>query len=240
MPKRVYELMFNPGEVVEIRAIGGLKGRNKAWEGACFGAKGTVSGYFDNAEAFGASAKALDDAGAHGVYYTLNPCRPALIARAYNRLKANIHTTTDGEIELIRWLPIDLDPRRPTGISSSQAELDAAVSTAKLVAEHLEGDLKWARGLRAFSGNGYHLMYRLPDYRNSEEYIQKIRDILAYLSGKFTSDRVIIDEVVHNPARIWKCYGTHARKGDSIPERPHRVSRILSKEQKLADVEVTE
>jgi len=32
---------------------------------------------------------------------------------------------------------------------------------------------------------------------------------------------------VFNPARIWKLYGTVSRKGDSIPERPHRLARIL-------------
>ncbi len=30
-----------------------------------------------------------------------------------------------------------------------------------------------------------------------------------------------------NAARIWKAYGTVARKGDSILGRPHRISRIL-------------
>ena len=34
-----------------------------------------------------------------------------------------------------------------------------------------------------------------------------------------------------NAARIVKAYGTVARKGDDIPERPHRLSRILESRQ---------
>src|SRR5262249_8541637 len=33
---------------------------------------------------------------------------------------------------------------------------------------------------------------------------------------------------VFNAARIWKVYGTMACKGDNLPERPHRLSRLLA------------
>lgn len=35
------------------------------------------------------------------------------------------------------------------------------------------------------------------------------------------------DQTVFNPARLWKLYGTTARKGDDLPERPHRLARLL-------------
>jgi hypothetical protein len=38
---------------------------------------------------------------------------------------------------------------------------------------------------------------------------------------------VKVDVTCANAARIWKAYGTVARKGDSIPGRPHRRSQIL-------------
>jgi hypothetical protein len=38
---------------------------------------------------------------------------------------------------------------------------------------------------------------------------------------------VKIDQTVYNPARICKVPGTWARKGDDIPERPHRQSRLV-------------
>ena len=67
----MYDSFFHAGEVVEIRAID-VDGTGP-WKGR---ARGTVSGYFNNAKAFADAAKALDDAGAKGVYFTINPCNP--------------------------------------------------------------------------------------------------------------------------------------------------------------------
>lgn len=226
MPDRVwvYETFFNRGEVVEIRAIGGVRGKNKAWEGFAGGQKPVVSGYFDDAEAFKKAALALDAAGAHGVYYTLNPCKPELLSRAANRLKAGVNTTTDQDILCIRWIPIDLDPVRPSGISSSQPELDKAKAVAQTIAAWLEGEMMAPKGFRAFSGNGYHILYRLQDRPNEPVTVDKIRKWLLVLASKFGTEEVQVDTAVFNPARIWKLYGTTARKGDSTEERPHRKS----------------
>lgn len=78
-----FKLLFAPGEVVEIRALG-VQGKNAAWEGY---AKGTIFGYFDNPKAFAKAAAALEKAKARGIYFTLNPVNPDLLARAVNRLK---------------------------------------------------------------------------------------------------------------------------------------------------------
>ena len=53
---RVYETFFEPGEVTEIRGIGLYE--KGPWIGY---AKGTVSGYFDNAEDFAEAAQELDN-----------------------------------------------------------------------------------------------------------------------------------------------------------------------------------
>jgi hypothetical protein len=114
--EQIYNLFFNPGEVTEIRAFGLSKG-SKAWEGGAGGA-GIVYGYFDNPKDF-AKAAAMEQAMAPGIYFTLNPVIPDLLARAANRLKAagtKSITTSDKDILCIRWLPIDLDPKRPAGI----------------------------------------------------------------------------------------------------------------------------
>jgi P4 family phage/plasmid primase-like protien len=234
------ELMFELSEVVEIRAIGGVSGKNKAWEGACYGAKGTVAGYFNDPDSFEECGRGADDAKAHGVYFTLNPCKPALLARAANRLKANINTTTDADILAIRWLPIDLDPKRPSGISSSAEELQTALDLAKRIAQWLEGELGFAKGIRAFSGNGYHLLYRLPDLPNVPETTVLLKKCLAALAAHFRSNEVEIDQKVFNPARIWKLYGTHARKGDNTKERPHRLSKLMVEAKRLADLGVVD
>lgn len=233
LPGRVYRTFFHDGEVVEIRAIGGVQGKNTAWAGYS-GGRGVVCGYFDSADSFETAALALDQAGARGVYFTLNPCTPSLLARAANRLVVSPkNSTTDQEIVCYRWLPIDLDPVRPAGISSSDDELAAAGDTAKKITAWLTQEFECPDPLKACSGNGYHIMYRLPDIPVTKESGTDIQTILKALQEQFGNDRVDIDTVVHNPSRIWKIYGTTARKGDSIKDRPHRRAYLFPGQPKL-------
>lgn len=61
------------------------------------------------------------------------------------------------------------------------------------------------------------------------ENVDLIRDALHALAHRWGDDQVGVDVTVFNPARIWKLYGTMARKGDSTPDRPHRKSYIQIK-----------
>ncbi|GAG95961.1 unnamed protein product, partial [marine sediment metagenome] len=201
MPHRVYEIFFNPGEVVEIRARG-LFGKNKAWEGYAR-KKDIVSGYFDNAGDFNSAALALENGKAKGTWFTLNPCKPALLARAKNRLIASPEaTTSDKDIQCLRWLPIDLDPVKPSEISATDDEIKPAEELGRNITEKLEReDFGFPRGIRAFSGNGYHILYRLSDLANNDKHRALIRKLVNALVVTFPSDKVNIDEKVYNPAR---------------------------------------
>ncbi len=242
----VYTQFFLPGDVVELRALG-LSGKNSAWEGFAGGNAGIVSGYFNDGDKLAAAAAALDRAGARGVYFTVNPCMPALISRAANRLicPKKDAITSDQHIDRLRWFLVDLDAwlldgsRRPSGISASNEEMAAVRIKAEEVAKYLEEEIGFARALRAMSGNGYHLNYRLPDLPNDDEHKTLIRDAMAALAEKF--GKVTIDVSVVNPARIWKYYSTTGRKGDSTPDRPHRVSYIHPDQPALlSDLPVTD
>lgn len=229
-----YRVFFAAGEVTEIRAYG-LKGRNKAWDGFA-GGPGIVFGYFDNAEAFGKAGDALEAAQGHGIYFTINPVLPDLLARAANHLKAadgKTPSTSDKEIHFVRWLPVDLDPIRPAGISSSDAELAEAVKLRDQIEKWMLDQFKWSAEVRAISGNGAHLCYRWTDTPltnkanpSEDPMVMQVRKGLAGIHATFKNEKVEIDQKVFNPSRIWKLYGTTARKGDSIPTRPHRKSYI--------------
>jgi len=225
---KVYDLFFQPGEVCEIRAYG-LSRASKDWEGWAGGA-GIVYGYFDNAAAFGQAAESLERHKAPGIYFTLNPVVPELLARAANRLRAadmKSPTTADDDILCLRWLPIDLDPKRPTGISSTDQEIEEAKKLARKIAAWLATRECVDDYHAGFSGNGIHLVYRLPDLVNSEESRELVRDLVIVLAARFTTAKVEVDQKVFNPARIWKLYGTTARKGDHTSARPHRKSYLL-------------
>jgi hypothetical protein len=232
--ENVYFRFFDKGEVVEIRGLG-LRGNNNAWEGWP-GGGGVVSGYFDNAVDFERASNSLDEAGARGVYFTLNPVIPDLLARRVNRLVASPKSTTDDtHILCLRWLPIDIDPVRPSDLSSSEDELKKAAEVARKITEWLEGEIGFKKGLRACSGNGYHLCYRLPDLPNDEAHRRLIQNGIRAIASRFTDAHVDIDVKVGNPARIWKCYGTVSRKGDHTETRPHRKSFLFEGQPKRLD-----
>jgi hypothetical protein len=226
---KVFEKFFRPGEVTEIRAFG-LDGRRKGvWEG--FAGGGIVYGYFDNADDFGRAAEALDKAKAEGVYFVLNPVDSALLARSCNRLKGfdrKMKLTSDKEVKCLRWLLVDLDPARPAGISSSEEELakakglQAEIRAWLVDSCHFEGP----KIVATMSGNGCHVLCRLPDWPNEQGYVDTLKSILDAIDEQFGGRDVDIDQVTFNPSRLCKVYGTVARKGDDIEARPHRWSYL--------------
>jgi hypothetical protein len=226
--QNVWNTFVNPGEVVEIR-IPKVYGKSPAW-GNEF-AKGTVSGYFDNHDAFCKAVKAADKTKHGGIYFNLQVIDPRLIGRAFNRIKPAEVTTSDQNVITYRWLPIDLDPVRPSGIASSDSELKAALELRDKVAQRIIKEYGFSKPIKAMSGNGAHLLFRLPDM-SVEQGKHFVYNILIVLAKEFDTDKVTIDTTVFNPARIWKLYGTTARKGDAVPAgpgreaRPHRMAYI--------------
>src|SRR5438552_13949417 len=187
----------------------------------------TVSGYYDDLKQL-ARDTALYDDHCKGIYITLNPVKEALKARSYNHVREGVKeddTTKDKHIARRVWLPIDFDADRASGISSSDKEHEAALARAAECRDWLR-EQGFSDPIWADSGNGGHLLYQI-DLPNDDAASQLIADFLKAVAARFSKDHVKVDTGIFNPARIWKLYGTMARKGDNIPERPHRRSAIL-------------
>ncbi|MFH1933308.1 MAG: hypothetical protein ABIN18_17165 [Pseudomonadota bacterium] len=229
--KEAFDLFAHPDEVMEVRILK-VWGKSAAWGGEF--AKGVASGYFDDHEPFCNAVKEADKVEHGGIYFTLQVIDPRLIARAFNRLKPSNLTTSDHNVLKYRWIPIDIDPVRPAGISASDSELASAMDTREKVAQFCSQELGLPPPLTAMSGNGAHLLYQLPDIQVNEQSRNFIENFIHFLADKFNTDRVTIDTSVFNPARIFKLYGTIARKGDPVPAgpgrdaRPHRMAYIDS------------
>lgn len=219
------QLFFPPGQVTELRAL--------AVSTADFRRPHVVSGYFDDVDALATAAVSISPF-AKGVYTVMNEVNPALIARAVNRIRPvnNEPLTGDNDILSRRWLLIDLDAVRPAGISATDVEHEAAIHRAEEIRCYLR-QIGFPEPVYADSGNGAHLDYlvNLPVKDNG-----LVASVLSALAGRFDDSAVKVDSTVHNPARIWKSIGTMARKGDSTPERPHRVARIIESPVKLTAV----
>lgn len=216
----IRRLRVDDEQVIELRALNVPRG---------YGRPVTCAGWFDDMDALAEHAARLDARGAPGVYVTLNPCNQALLARACNRvIDAPSATTTDRDIIRRAWLPIDFDPVRPAGISSSLSEVEAARMRAREVVEWLNRELDAKPEIWAFSGNGFHALYRI-DLPNDDESTAFVRNIITAASDQFSDDAVSIDKTVFNAGRIWKLYGTLTRKGENLERlgRVHRRACIL-------------
>jgi len=164
-----------------------------------------------------------------GVYWTLNPVHPDLISRRANRVafaERGFALTTDRDIVSRRWILVDVDPVRISGVSSTNEEKQAAEAIGKAVLSDMSSR-GWPAPIILDSGNGFHLLFRV-DLPNDEESARLVKNVLRALAHKFDSDRAKIDTGVFNAARICKFYGTFGRKGDDTPERPHRQAKPLS------------
>ena len=220
--KSVFEMFVHPDEVIELRVprfYGKVPGTTDTVRGA------TVTGVFDAHDLFCEALRALDQQRHDGAYVTLQVIDPRLIARSCNRVKVAGLTTADSNVLFYRWLPIDIDPARPSGISSSATELEKALALRDLVEAWIEQTLRLPSPIRAMSGNGAHLLYRLPDLPATKETQVFIKSTLEGLALRFNSDSVKIDTTVFNAGRVWKAYGSTSKKGDELPENEHREAR---------------
>ena len=218
-------LWFQAGDVFEVRVLDAVS--------ADYRREHIESGYFDY-EHISAVPEALKRLlSFRGVYVTVNPVNPDLLARAVNRLRpaGRNPTTADTDIVRRRWLLIDCDPKRAAGVSSSNSEHESALAKAREIRDGLSS-LGWPDPIMTDSGNGAQLMYRIDLPADDGELVRRVIGEIA----KASSEQVAIDTSVHNPARIWRLPGTMNCKGDSIPERPHRMARILEEPQDIVSV----
>jgi len=212
--ERAFSAFIAPGQVFEVRLLHHNRKRVDA-------------GYFDMPMHAATAIAALQDQYA-GIYFTPNPVDPDLAARSYNRISAwATLTTMDNHILKRTWLLIDIDPTRPTGISSTQQELENALKLGNTIASALEFGYNWPRPYINVSGNGCHLLYHI-DEPNNEDVRDAIQVFLKTLDGRFADLGCRVDTTTYNASRIFRVPGTYARKGDNIPTRPHRKAHVLA------------
>lgn len=234
--------------VVELCAACPNAGKGSGlWQGFAGGKEGLVMGWYDDPAKLAAQAAELDagwisrDGGAEypkAIYVTLNPCDSALLGRSANRLKTGLSRTSDKDVGRIYNILIDVDARRPSGVSASGPEKKLAVEVTKRVRHYLMDDCFWPAPLIADSGNGGHLIFkvRFPDDMPAPDCAVKVKALLQALDTKFRTLEVAedgrevevgVDTTVFNPSRLVKLWGTWARKGDPTRERPHRKSKVI-------------
>lgn len=208
---------FQPGDVFEIRVLDAVT--------RAYYRPHIESGYFDYDHISAIPGALAHISTAKGVYVTINPVKPELLNRAVNRVRpaGREPTTADSDIIQRRWLLIDCDAKRASGIPSSDTEHTLAMQKAEEIKNGF-ASMGWPQPVVTDSGNGAQLMYRIDLPTDDNGLVQEVLQNVAAVS----SDAVDVDITVHNPARIWRLPGTMNCKGDSTTDRPHRMAEIVS------------
>lgn len=217
--RKTIALMKPDGQLFEVRLI--------------FNNKAMFSGYFTGADELISAFRELNVQGECNVYITLNSINPA----CYDRQQKNTFcknakiTTSDNDIVGYDWLMIDLDPKRPSGTSSTDEELQEAKELGNKVFQFMR-NLGFSKPLFANSGNGVHLLYKIR-LKNTKENQELIKKCLKTLGMLFTSAKIDLDLTNFNPSRICKLYGTKAQKGANSETRSHRMSFVIGEPEEI-------
>jgi hypothetical protein len=222
-----------PGDLTELRIIDAIDDPKYPPH--------TRSGYFDTDHLGELARLALYWTGkAEGVYATMNPPLPDLLARAKNRArkltKKDSRTTEDAEVARRVGIVVDADPirycrgvRLEGKFSTTDEEKARGWDRITAILDDLTGR-GWPMPIVADSGNSYHLRYAIDLPADDGGLVQKV---LKALAARYTDEWVDIDVKMFNASRISKLYWTMARKGDHTDARPHRQSRTISMPDRL-------
>ena len=222
------QLMHQVGDVFEVRSIECPDRRGGQF-------RSTVSGYFDDVGKAVEAICKIESREPPAVYITLNPVNRDLLARCANRIQNKAkNTSSDADVVSRRWLLIDIDPKRPAGISATDSEVAHATAVSDAIQSELRS-LGWPEPLQGMSGNGRYLVYRI-ELPNDDASRDLVRDVLQGLAHRHNTEHAEVDCKTFNASRICKVLGTWARKGDSLSERPHRKSWFIYQDKPMGVV----
>lgn len=219
--RRWWDIFKAPNRLTEVRIIG----------------KVTYSGYFSDVETMLSEIKRFDGMG--GIYATINELDGSLSGReqAGCIIKSPKTSTSDKEVTERRFILLDFDPERTAGINATDAEVKLAEGTMRDVYRYLR-DQGFSAPVVAFSGNGYHLYYKitLPNTDESTSLIKRFINVLDMMFGDVKT--VKVDTSVFNASRIAKIIGTQSYKGRSTKDRPQRLSYFVHVPDKIEETGV--
>ena len=161
------------------------------------------------------------------LYMTLHEVQQdAMCLHDYGKVQQSGCCVKDKDIDHYQWLYIDIDPKRPSGMQATDDEPEHAETVEDQLTEYLRNN-EFPDPINAFTGNGRAIYYSI-NMPADAEHQQLIKGFLNALRNKFSTEGADIDTTVSNPARITKVIGCPSCKGEDIPERPYRMSKLLT------------
>jgi hypothetical protein len=221
--RQTIELLHEPGDVFEVRFLDVPSRHGKPHE---------AGGYFkDPAKAARLVYEYDRRREPGGSYIILNQPDPQCWVRSPEKITDYLKTTTSGrDIIRRRWVIVDCDPVRPSGVPATDAQLADAQRFGQMVKDIVAAEFGWPEPVEGVSGNGYALLFRA-DLQNTDQAKTLVSDVLNALqhlvNQKPDVPRVKVDCTMCDANRIIRLFGTMNRKGNSTDEQPHRCSRLV-------------
>ena len=209
--RKWWRIFVGEGNFTEVRILGRYQ----------------YSGYFRSLDGLIAAIEPYCRMDDEQLYFVLNEIDPACYGRQQSEkiVKSPKITTNDHDIIRRKWVMVDFDPLRKSGTNASDEEYQEAYRRSREVFRFLR-DKGFSEPVVCCSGNGVHLDYAV-DMPADDETRETLKRFFAYLGQRFNDERVEIDPKNFNDSRICKLYGTVAKKGANLPERPWRESGII-------------
>ena len=210
-----WSVFHEEGEVCEVRCIGAQKNDP------------TFSGYYMNIENLirDICKVSLDER--YQIYFVLNKIKRECYDRKQceNMIQRPSNTTSDKDIEGIKWIFLDFDANHAAGIGSTNEQVELARKKAHDVCKFLREN-GFQKPVVGMSGNGIHVYLRC-NLANDDESERLIIRFMSALGMLFSDDNIKIDPTTKNAGRLGKLFGSMARKGRNSEERPWRYSKLL-------------
>lgn len=213
--RKWHKVFKRDGELFEIRLLGDRKNN-------------ILSAYFTDVETAIKAIEPLDRQQTFQIYFTVNEVNPACSSRKQYEhfIMASGSSTSGNDIISRVWLPVDIDVKRPTDISSTEEEKEYAHRKAGDVYRFMQQN-GFPLPVVCDSSSGYHMYYPV-SMPADDETKETVKEFYGVLSNVFTDERIKIDSAVGDANRIMRLPGTYGRKGRDSEDRPHRMARILS------------
>src|SRR5580700_2252744 len=210
------KLMFQPGEVFEIRALD------------CGGSDKKMIGVYDDPhEAATDAAELADNLGA-SLYVGINPVNKDSVyakSKRLNKYRPSAHALSAESVLIRKHILVDIDSAHPSNACATNAEKADAFKAREIISAYLTNTLG-VEGICVDSGNGAHIIL---DFLGEVEN-DAVRGFLSHLHGQISDviEGPLVDLKVSDLPRITRLPGCPNRKGADTPERPHRLAQVMS------------